>query len=193
MATADTVKNQLQALIDSANAKTGKADGDLTAAVDSLAAGYGIGSDPVLTELTITENGEYTPGEGVDGFSKVVANVAASGGSGAETGEITTTNFYQITIPVSSKKTRLLVWPQSVDDMWSLDTEARSRVLLAVEDDLFIHANMGKQSATGVGGSAYWNRDGSTGAGTAVFNNDSIVVDISYCPFAKGNYLWYAW
>jgi hypothetical protein len=30
-----------------------------------------------LEELTITQNGEYTPQEGVDGFSKVVARVAA--------------------------------------------------------------------------------------------------------------------
>lgn len=75
MATADTVKNQIQALIDTANQTTGKADADLTAAVGSLMEGYGIGSDPVLTELTITENGEYLPGEGVDGFSKVYANI----------------------------------------------------------------------------------------------------------------------
>jgi len=107
MATADTVKNQLQALIGSANAKTGKADADLTAAVGSLMEGYGIGSDPVLTELTITENGEYTPSEGVDGFSKVVANVAASGdGAGSkvlfQTMDITVdnTSVYEIALPV---------------------------------------------------------------------------------------------
>lgn len=84
MSTPDTVKAQLQSLIASANAKTGKTDTDLTAAVDSLVAGYGQGSSaPILTELSITENGEYLPSAGVDGFSRVIANIAASGGGGA--------------------------------------------------------------------------------------------------------------
>jgi len=30
---------------------------------------------PTLEEITITENGEYVPEEGVDGFSKVVATL----------------------------------------------------------------------------------------------------------------------
>lgn len=34
----------------------------------------------VVEELNVTENGEYTPGNGVDGFSKVTVNVASSGG-----------------------------------------------------------------------------------------------------------------
>lgn len=36
--------------------------------------------EPVTEELTVTENGEYIPAAGVDGFSKVTVNVAASGG-----------------------------------------------------------------------------------------------------------------
>lgn len=39
------------------------------------------GKTAVLETLTITENGEYTPGRGVDGFSKVVANVVTGGGA----------------------------------------------------------------------------------------------------------------
>lgn len=31
----------------------------------------------VVEELNVTENGEYTPGDGVDGFSKVTVNVPA--------------------------------------------------------------------------------------------------------------------
>lgn len=38
-----TVKTQIQKLIDEANAKTGKADADLTGAVGSLVEGYGSG------------------------------------------------------------------------------------------------------------------------------------------------------
>lgn len=37
--------------------------------------GGGESADPVLQELSITENGEYLPSDGVDGFSKVVANI----------------------------------------------------------------------------------------------------------------------
>ena len=62
-------------------AKTGEVYTDLTAGVQALVDGYGQGSAPVLSELEITENGEYTPPDGVDGFGKVTANVAGSGGA----------------------------------------------------------------------------------------------------------------
>lgn len=41
--------------------------------------------DAVLEELTITENGEYTPSAGVDGFSKVIAAIETDGGGGSAT------------------------------------------------------------------------------------------------------------
>lgn len=43
MATADSVKTKMQGLIDSANAKTGASDATLTAAVNTLIAGFGSG------------------------------------------------------------------------------------------------------------------------------------------------------
>ena len=49
--------------------------GSKMVSVLSGAAGGSSAKLPVLEELTATENKEYTPGEGVDGFSKVVVNV----------------------------------------------------------------------------------------------------------------------
>lgn len=37
----------------------------------------------VVEELNVTENGEYAPGDGVDGFSRVTVNVPSSGGGDA--------------------------------------------------------------------------------------------------------------
>lgn len=41
--------------------------------------GGGEAPKPILQEKTITENGEYTPDDGVDGFSKVLVNVESDG------------------------------------------------------------------------------------------------------------------
>ena len=49
MATADSVKNKIQGLIDSANASTGNADTDLTSAVNSLIEGFGQGKEVYFT------------------------------------------------------------------------------------------------------------------------------------------------
>ena len=45
MATAESVKNKIQGLIDSANATTGNSDADMTTAVASLIAGFGSSGD----------------------------------------------------------------------------------------------------------------------------------------------------
>lgn len=47
-----------------------------------IGAGDGSGEivSAVLEELEVTENGEYLPGTGVDGFSKVTVNVPSAGG-----------------------------------------------------------------------------------------------------------------
>ena len=79
---------RINALKAGIEAKTGGSYATLTEGVQALADGYGVGSVPVLTDLDITENGEYTPPDGVDGFGKVTANVAGSGGAKIATGTI---------------------------------------------------------------------------------------------------------
>ena len=65
-----------QDILDATRAKTGGTEkmvsGEVAAKVRSIE------TEPILEELTITENGEYIPDEGVDGFSKV--SVEVSGG-----------------------------------------------------------------------------------------------------------------
>lgn len=81
--------NALGALFsDIANAIRGKTGNEGTmkpaefpAAIDGIV----MKADPVLAELTVSENGLYVPGEGVDGFNSVTVNVADSG---ADTEEI---------------------------------------------------------------------------------------------------------
>lgn len=75
-----SVNEKMTAIADAIRAKTG---GTEALTLDQMATAIGgiqTGSNPLLEELTISENGEYTPGEGMDGFSKVVANVQANSG-----------------------------------------------------------------------------------------------------------------
>lgn len=77
-----SINAKMTAIADAIRGKTGKIDA-LT--LDQMAVEIGgIVTEPTLEELTITENGEYAPGEGVDGFSKVVANIESAGGGGSD-------------------------------------------------------------------------------------------------------------
>ena len=60
--------------------------------VNALPDAGGGSTEPVIRELSITENGTYTAPDGVDGYSPVVVNVAGSGGdTSVEDGLITRT------------------------------------------------------------------------------------------------------
>lgn len=74
MATADGVKAKLQGVITKANRTTGRADGDVSAAVDSLISGFGQGGGITPTGTkTITENGTHD----VAAFASALVNVPA--------------------------------------------------------------------------------------------------------------------
>lgn len=72
------ITDKVCAIADAIRGKTGGTD-PLT--LDQMAEQISaIKTDPVLEPLAITENGDYTPGEGVDGFSAVSVNVESAGG-----------------------------------------------------------------------------------------------------------------
>lgn len=66
--------DKLTAIADAIRGKTGGTAPLMLAQMPEQIAG--IKTEPVLEELSITENGEYTPGEGVDGYSRVTVEVA---------------------------------------------------------------------------------------------------------------------
>lgn len=70
-------KQKIKEQVRKANAVTGKEDTTIISIVNSLVAGYGVGSDtePVLQEKTATENGTVTADAGYDGLSKVDVDV----------------------------------------------------------------------------------------------------------------------
>lgn len=145
MATAESVKGKIQGLIDSANAATGNADADLSAAVGSLIAGFGQG-----------------------------------GGSGMESGEMTVTAYYRIVIPVSSKKTHVVIYPKTFED----ETHHTGRIsyILSVEDYAQIEIRKG--------GSTYMRaaQDVNT-----VFGETEITFNGGEAPYNMGEYYWFAW
>lgn len=72
MATAESVKDKIRGLIDTANAATGKSDKDLTSGVNSLVEGY---VKIKLQEKTATENGVVLPDSQYDGLSRVTVAI----------------------------------------------------------------------------------------------------------------------
>ena len=73
----------IQAIASAIRGKNGLTDtyktSEMAAAITNLPASGG--SEPVIRPLNVTENGEYTVPEGVDGYNPITVNVPTSGGS----------------------------------------------------------------------------------------------------------------
>lgn len=117
MATAESVRRKIKGLIATANNVTGNNDSNLTDAVNALADGYEQAIDPVLEELTIKENGVYTPNTGVDGFSKVIAEVPSIISDGAkllDSGTVApAAGFSYLVQELSEVPDLVLIWAES--------------------------------------------------------------------------------
>lgn len=149
--------------------------------------------DPVLEELEITENGEYTPSEGFDGFSKVIAEVAASSGSsGMECGEITRTySSTMLSIPTETKHTHVIVYPKNMDEIITTAGNGDVKMLFAVDGEGLVEVSLKNVSGLRNTGSSYWYAVG--GDGRATFSETGINFTISYANMGSGDYAWYAW
>ena len=74
-----SVKSKIQALITAANAKTGKSDTDLTAAVQSLIDGYGAAVEQIsftIDDETFSAVSGTTWAEWIGGYSRVVSETS---------------------------------------------------------------------------------------------------------------------
>lgn len=141
---------RLAALRDKADAVTGESSATLAGAVDALIAGF----------------------------------VAGGGGTGGslESGELTTTsaNYWEFTIPVTSKKSHVVVYPKVFED--ETHDNGRESYWLVVEG--------WGQIEIRPGGGVYMRP--STDMNTT-FSDTSIVFGGGKAPYNIGEYYWFAW
>ena len=141
---------RLAALRDKADAVTGESSATLAGAVDALIAGFGAGG-------------------------------GGTGGS-LESGELTTTsaNYFEFTIPVTSKKSHVVVYPKVFED--ETHNTGRESYWLVVEG--------WGQIEIRPGGGVYMRPP--TDMNTT-FSDTSIVFGSGKAPYNIGEYYWFAW
>lgn len=107
---------------------------------------------------------------------------AGSTGVSLESGELTTTsaNFYGFTIPVTSKKSHVVIYPKVFED--ETHNTGRESYWLVIEGWGQIEIRRG--------GSTYMRP--STDMNTT-FNDNSIVFGGGKAPYNIGEYYWFAW
>ena len=139
----------------------------------------------------------------LDAMALAIAGIEAGGGGSMEMGELTATtaNYYDLTIPVSSKKTHLLILPKQYGALIADPTtggyvERRICILLAVAGEGMTEISVLNQYNAGQGlnrGDCYHYSAIENSQGKATFNDTAITVKIAYSPFNPGEYYWFAW
>lgn len=116
----------------------------------------------------------------LDQMAAAISSIETGGGGSMETGELTTTsaNFFKFTIPVSSKKTHVVMYPKVFED----ETHNTGRV------SYWLVAEGWGQIEIRKSGPIYLRTDINT-----VFNDTSIVFGEGHAPYNIGEYYWFAW
>lgn len=132
-----------------------------------------------------------------------ITGIETGGGGSMESGELTTTsnNYYDLTIPVSSKKTHLLILPKQygaliADPTTGGHTARRICILLAVAGEGMTEISVQNQYNAGQGlnkGDCYHYSAIENATGKATFSDTAITAKIAYSPFDPGEYYWFAW
>ena len=158
----------------------------LTAIADAIRGKTG-GTDPLTLDQMATE----------------IAGIEAGGGGSMESGELVTTsaNFYRFTIPVSSRKTHVAIYPKLYGTMIADPTAGgyvarRLCILLGVDGEGMteISIRTGYSSDTGMAaGDCYHYAANENAEGKITFDDSAIAVTIACSPWAEGEYYWYAW
>lgn len=118
-----------------------------------------------------------------------------------ESGEFTASgNHYKFSIPVSAKKSHVVVYPKKLGTIIA-DPTAESYIarrictFLGIEGEGLMEVSIMDVYASNTcmnKGDCYWYGVGGTGYVT--FNENSIDFNVSYAPFALGvEYEWFAW
>ncbi len=130
-----------------------------------------------------------------------IAGIKTGGGGGMESGEITLSDHYNITIPVSSKKTHVMLMAKNLGAMITNPNDSgavarRVSFVFGAEGICLLETSVktGYNASLGMtSGDCYWYDTTEVAQGYARFNENSIVLKISYSPMNLLDYYWFAW